>query len=108
MVVIKIMNEFLHGPIWTCEPDTGIETDPLPLVENDPVIRSLNNKIGAMYDSYYDFDSNDEACLFNEKQERADKHRMLELLEQLNERLAEINDGSFVVIDNETPRVKAL
>ena len=23
MVTIKIMNEFLHGPVWTCEEETG-------------------------------------------------------------------------------------
>lgn len=33
---------------------------------------------------------------------------MLELLGKLNARIAELNDGSFVVGDQETPRVEAL
>lgn len=36
------------------------------------------------------------------------KPRMLELLGKLNARIAELNDGSFVVGDRETPRVEAL
>lgn len=40
--------------------------------------------------------------------EKADKPRMLELLRQLNVRIAELNDGSFAVDDQETPRVGAL
>lgn len=33
---------------------------------------------------------------------------MLDLLRRLNERLAELDDGSFEVEDLETPRVEAL
>ena len=41
VVTIKIMNEFPHGPVWTCEEETGIETDALPLVHNDPTVAAL-------------------------------------------------------------------
>ena len=108
MVTIKIMNEFLHGPIWTCEQDTGLETDGLPFINDDPSIASLAKEIGDLFDSYYEFDSHGQACWFNEEKERADKPHMLELLRKLNTRLDEINDGSFTVIDEETPRVSAL
>ncbi len=108
MVIVKIINEFLHGPVWTCEEGTGIEGESLPLVQEDPVVTALNEEIGKMYDSYYEFDSHDMPCWFNEEQEKADKTRMLELLGRLNARLAEANDGSFVVDDRETPRVEAL
>ena len=69
---------------------------------------SLNHEIGELFDSYYEFDSHDLARWFNEEQEKADKPRMLELLGKLNARIAELNDGSFVVGDQETPRVEAL
>lgn len=55
-----------------------------------------------------EFDSHDLPCWFNEEKEKADKPRMLELLGKLNARIAELNDGSFVVDDRETPRVEAL
>lgn len=108
MVTIKIMNEFLHGPVWTCEEETGIETGALPLVHEDPIVASLNREIGELFDSYYEFDSHGLPCWFNEEKEKADKPRMLELLGKLNARIAELNDGSFVVDDQETPRVEAL
>ncbi len=108
MVTIKIMNEFLHGPVWTCEEGTGIATDDLPLVHEDPIVASLNQEIGKLFDSYYEFDSHDLPCWFNEEKEKADKPRMLELLGNLNARIAELNDGSFVVDDQETPRIEAL
>ena len=102
------MNEFLHGPVWTCEEGTGIVIDDLPLVHEDPIVASLNHEIGELFDSYYEFDSHDLPCWFNEGQEKADKPRMLELLGKLNTRIAELNDGSFVVDDQETPQVEAL
>ena len=39
---------------------------------------------------------------------KADKPRMLGLLDKLNARIAELNDGSFVVDDQEAPRIEAL
>ena len=108
MVTIKIMNEFLHGPVWTCEKDTGIETDPLPLIHQDPTVAALNQEIAQLFDSYYEFDSHDQACWFNEEKEKADRPLMLELLGKLNARIAELDDGTFVVDDRETPRVEAL
>lgn len=95
MFTIKIMNEFLHEPVWTCIEDAGVETDSLPLVHDDPAVASLNGKIGKLYDFYYEFDSHGMACWFNEEQENVDKARTLKLLGKLNARLAEINDGSF-------------
>ena len=97
-----------NGPVWTCEEETGIETDALPLVHEDPTVASLNREIGELLDYYYEFDSHDQPCWFNEEKEKADKSRMLELLGKLNARIAELNDGSFVVDDRETSRVEAL
>ena len=68
----------------------------------------LNRRNEELFDSYYEFDSHDQPCWFNEEKEKADKSRMLELLGKLNARIAESNDGSFVVDDWETSRVEAL
>lgn len=108
MVAIKIMDEFLHGPVWTCEEETGIPTDALPLIHEDPIAASLNREIGKLYDSCYEFDLHDLPCWFNEEKEKADKPRMLGLLGKLNARIAELSDGSFAVDDQETPRLEAL
>lgn len=107
MIAIRLMNEFMHGPVWACEYGTGIEADEYPLVLDDPVVSRLNVELGDMFDSYYRFDG-DGSCVFDEDKQREDKEKTLALLADLNERLIEINDGSFEVEDLETPLVRAL
>lgn len=58
--------------------------------------------------SGHEFDSHDQACWFNSEQEKAYKEIMLDLITQLISRLNEINDGSFVIEDLETERLKQL
>lgn len=108
MQTIKIMLDFLNGPIWTSDFRTGKPETGIPIIDGDEALRALNYEISELFDSYYEFDSHDQACWFNEEQEKADKQKMLDLLGRLNARLAEINDGSFEVEDLETPRVQAL
>lgn len=105
---VRIKSDFLQGPIWTSDPETGKPQTGITVVDNDEQLRVLNYEIQDLFDSYYEFDSHDQACWFDEERERADKDKMLGLLARLNARLAEINDGSFVVEDLETPRVEAL
>ena len=42
-------------------------------------------------------------CWFNAEQQKADKNKMLSLINQLKLRLQEINDGSFEIEDLITP-----
>lgn len=110
MKTVKIMLDFLAGPIWkpyfnskTNEDSTGID-----IVDHDKELKKINDEIQSMFFSYYYFDYKGQACYFDEDKERADKEKMLGLLRQLNNRLNEINDGSFIVDDRETERVKSL
>lgn len=104
MIVIKIMNEFLHSPIWTYEDD--FITDDLPIIAEDVTLQEISRQIEELYSSYYEFDSHDEPCWFNHEKEKADKEIMLDLIGRLISRLNEINDGSFSIEDTETPRLK--
>ena len=106
MITIKIMNEFLHSPIWTYE--DGVVTDEISVISEDEKLQRLCDKIENMFSGYYEFDSHDQACWFNSEQEKADKEVMLDLITQLISRLNEINDGSFVIEDLETERLKQL
>lgn len=106
MVVIKIMNEFLHSPIWTYEDD--FITDDFPILTNDETLQGLTKQIEELYSSYYEFDSHDQACWFNHEKEKADKNIMLDLITRLIARLNELNDGSYVLEDMETERIKNL
>ena len=108
MITVRLMNEFMHGPVWVCEYGTGIEISECPLVLNDTIISKNNTELGDMFDSYYSFDEDNGTCTFDEIKECEDKDKTLSLLAELNERLSEINDGSFEVEDLETARILAL
>lgn len=108
MKTLKISLDFLAGPLWKDEFIDGKSRTGIPVIDNGETLQTLNDQICELYSSYYEFDSHDVACWFDEEREKADKPRTLELLRQLNARIAELNDGSFVVDDQETPRVEAL
>ena len=106
MITIKIMNEFLHSPIWTY--DDGIVSDDLAIIENDTQLQKWCEQAADMFADYYEFDSHDMPCWFNKEKEKEEKEIMLELITKIVSRLEEINDGSFVIEDIETERLKAL
>ena len=107
MNTVKIMNEYLHGPIWVYNSD-GIIVWRFPLISNDLILDELNKRAMEMYSRYYEFDSNDQPCRFNYEKEAAEKGEMLEIIGRINARLNEINDGSFIVEDLETPRLESI
>lgn len=107
MYTVKIMNEYLHGPIWVYN-SNGISVWKYPLISDDPLLKVLNNKAMELFSGYYEFDSHDVPCWFNSEKEKAEKNIMLDLISQIKERLEEINDGSFVVEDLETERLNNL
>lgn len=108
MKTVRIELDCFQGPIWMSNPNTGEPKTGIPLIDKDPALKEISYEIQDMFFGYYEFDSHDQPCWFNEEKEKADKQKMLELLGKLNARLAEINDGSFTVEDLETPRVQAL
>ncbi len=106
MYTIKIMNEFIHSPIWVY--DDGDIIDEPTLIANDTELQDLCNKAENMFSSYYEFDSHNEPCWFNYEKEKAEKNSMLELITNIKNRLNELNDGSYIVEDLETKRLKNL
>lgn len=107
LYTIKIKNEFLHGPIWVYSSE-GKLTSYFPVVYNDVTITDLCNRVNQLFSSYYKLNVNGEPCDFNFEQEKADKNKMLSMIEAIVNRLEKINDGTFIVDDFETPRLKAL
>ena len=109
MFTVRIMNEFLHGPVWVLDEEgISVASGTLPLVEDDTVVQEINKEAGSLFDTYYEFDSHGESCWFNEDRRTVDAERMLALVARLNARLAEINDGSYIVEDLETPFLSSL
>ena len=106
--IIRIQLDFLQGPIWISDVETGQPITGKDVIDNDEKLRKINYEISTLYNSYYEFDSHEQSCWFNEEQEKKDKSKMLSLLKQLNDRLNELNDGSFIVEDYETERLEKL
>ena len=97
MYIVKLMNEYIHGPLWVYG-NKGIEID-CPLIDSDDVLQSLNEHAAILFDSFYDFDVDDQPCVFDNEGYKAAFPKMKELINQIKQRLEEINDGSFVVED---------
>lgn len=106
MITIKIMNEFIHSPIWVYDGDDII--DEPALIANDMKLQNLCCQAENMFSSYYEFNSHDEPCWFNYEKEKEEKNRMLEIISYIKARLNEINDGSYTVEDLETERLRNL
>lgn len=94
MFTIKIMNDFIHSPLWIYDED-GITDEP-DFIVNDAKLQDLCNRAEDMFSSYYEFDSHDEPCWFNDEKEKAEKYKMLEIISCIKERLAAINDGRLL------------
>ena len=106
--VIRIRLDYLQGPIWMSDIDTGEPLTGIEVIDNDLEIREPNRRAGQMFSSYYEFDTHDVPCWFNHEKEKAEKEIMIDLITQIVARLNEINDGSFVIEDYETERLKSL
>ena len=106
--VIRIRLDYLQGPIWMSDIDTGEPLTGIEVIDNDLEIREPNRRAGQMFTSYYEFDTHDVPCWFDHEKEKAEKEIMLDLIAQIVARLNEINDGSFIIEDFETERLKAL
>lgn len=92
---VKIRLDYHQGPIWISDVETGEPMTGINRIETDPMLKSLNDKAGQMYDSYYE-------------KEREEKDAMLALITRIVARLNEINDGSFIIEDLEGERLKTL
>ena len=97
MYTVKLMNEYIHGPLWVYG-NEGCETD-YPLIDSDNILQNLNEEAATLYDSFYDFDVGDEPCVFDDEGYKVAFPKMKELIEKIKQRLNEINDGSFTVKD---------
>ncbi len=105
---VKLMLDYMQGPIWISDFETGEPLTGIPVVDNDKVLPGLNKQCCELYSSCYEFDSQDKACFFNKEKELKIKDKLISLLEQIKIRLSEINDGSFIVEDAETERLNSL
>lgn len=107
MKEIIIRLDYLQGPIQKDEFDlqrnqlvTGVE-----IIDNDIVLQTLDNKAEEIYSSLYGFDKYGQPCVFDEGKFEAEKPRLLALISTILQRLETVNDGSFIIKNEEADRL---
>lgn len=99
MKELKLALDWLDGPILANRDKKGRYTTGIKVVDEDSICRQLDEQIYDLYDSENVYDSNGVPRSINQEKKDKDKIEMLNLINALKKRLAEINDGSFVVVD---------
>ncbi len=111
MKKIIVRLDYQSGPVWRnfWKPSnqkrlfTGIDR-----VDTDECLINLNEEAQNLYASYFSFDKDGETCVFNTDMEKESKEKMLTLLKKIISRLNYLNEGDYLVFDEETERIKKL
>lgn len=98
MYTIKLMNEYLHGPIWVYD-EEGFIRRKYPLIDSDEDLKKLNEQARNLYDSFYSFNEDDSACVFDEDGYEAAYEEMIGIIKQIVQKLQSINNNDFVIED---------
>lgn len=108
--ILQLKLDFLHGPVWReyLDVTTGEWYTGIDVVDNDGIIAQLDREIQVIYNSCFQFDVDGQACVFADDELKQNKDLLLKLMKKLNNRLDEINDGSFQVNDYITPGLLSL
>ncbi len=105
---ITIMLDFLCGPIMESDRNTGELYTGIDFIDNDKLLIEWNAECGNLYDSFHEFDSHGMAFWFDDEGFEANRQRLIDLVDNIRNRLNELNDGSYVVIDDEGDYLKNL
>ena len=97
--LVRLMFDYHHEITWFYDLKTGDITDSIDIIDDDGEIKRLNDEIYDLCDSFIIWDEDGIPQDFDSNKARANKTKMLDLLKKLNDRLDEINDGSYVVED---------
>lgn len=99
---IEIDIDFLRRPIFASNTITGELFTGIKVIDTNEKIKEINIRIGDMWDNYYEFDSHNQGCWFNEEQFKKDRSQILSLLKELIDELNRMNDGSYEIEDRAT------
>ncbi len=105
---VKLMFDYLQGPIWTSDVETGEPLTGIDVIDDDKVLPKLNLRCSELYSECYEFDTDNQPCTFNKETAKKNKKEILELLAKIKARLEEINDGTFYVEDLATKELEEL
>lgn len=110
---VLILLDYYFGPIqcdWTDE--DGRQITKIPIIDSDEEAQRLNKEANALWVTLFtpvEFtEDNPSGFVFDAEREKEIAPDLLAIVEKLIVRLDQINDGSYIVEDRETPRLKAL
>lgn len=101
---VKIQFDYGNGPLWKDKFNvkTGEWATGVPCIDNDKTLQALNDEAQKMFESLYSFNNKDGECQFNNDRFTQIKAQLLSIAQTIIDRLADINDGTFVVVDKAT------
>ena len=102
--VVKLVLDYLQGPIWKSDGTTGKTMTGIDIVDNDIELQDLNFKCCQAYSGCYVVDSNSRKI--DKEKLRNNRSHILYLLEAIKRRLEIINDGSYMVKDLVSEKIK--
>lgn len=68
--IVTIRLDYLQGPICLTDLNTGYPITGIDIVDNDDILAKINYEISNLYNSYYEFNSHNQPCWFNEKKRK--------------------------------------
>lgn len=105
---VKLMFDYLQGPICTSDIETGEPLACIDIIDEDKVLPKLNLRCSELYSECYEFDVDNQPCIFNKETAKKNKKEILELLNKIKNRLEDINDGSYYFEDLATNEIEKL
>ena len=97
----------MANPLHAFDPETSMYEDLPQAVARDPELNKLTQEYQTLFDSFSDYSHYDLPRL-DQAEESRHKEQLLDLLNKINERLDFLNDGSYRVVDMETPEINRL
>ena len=107
MQEIKVKLDYSHGPIWKEKFDvaTGEWSTGIDIIDNDAALQLLNSEAERIYTSLYVIDE-DNKCIFQSDLFEEKKSVLLSIIQTIIVRLNELNNGTYIVIDEETENLQ--
>lgn len=104
MITIRLLLDYDEGPIWPniSNPYTFEKSSGVKKIDDDEIVNKISRQMSDMYDNYFEFNTHNVSCWFNSNKFKEEKNIMLDLLDKLKARLNEINDGTYIIIDDIT------
>lgn len=103
---VKLLLDYLQGPIWKSDSRTGKPLTGINIIDNDVELPSLNFECCQLYSSCYHIDSQGHENRIDREKLRNNKNQILYLLDAVKKRLESINDGSYVVKDLASEKIR--